>query len=167
MLKFAGIAVAATALLTAGPAVAHTSTTPTCTSVDLNIAFGRTEGTAGTTYREVVLTNRGIATCVLRGFPGVSFVDASGNRVGTAAVRRGERGALLTLSHGASATSDVGFVNIANFDPAVCRPTSVWGLKVYPPDETRPLYLPMTDQSGCAGDTSPHGNHLTVASVRS
>lgn len=175
MRRFAGIAVAAAAVaLTGGTAAAGTATTgsgtaeaATCRSADLDVRFGSTGGAAGTVYREVVLTNRGLADCVLRGFPGVSYVDAAGAQVGAAAVRVGERGPLLTLPHGASAVSDVGFAQVDNFDPDVCRKTPVWGIRVYPPDETAPLHLPLSDAHGCAGDVSEFGAHLTVASVRS
>lgn len=176
----AAAAIASVAVIggTAGSAVAQDSVAQqagaqqagavaTCRSVDLGIAFGRVEGAAGTVYREVVFTNRGLRTCVLRGFPGVSYVDADGNRVGAAAVRVGERGPLLTLPHGAAAISDVGFAQVDNFDPDTCRKTPVWGVRVFPPDETAPLYLPITDQYGCAGDVSPFGDQLTAASVRS
>ncbi|TQM81397.1 uncharacterized protein DUF4232 [Saccharothrix saharensis] len=162
----ATVAISAAVLAAGGTAVARAEST-TCGSVDLDIAFGRAGGAAGTTYREVVLTNRGLRTCVLRGFPGVSYVDANGDRVGAAAVRVGERGAPLTLPHGAAATSDVGFAQVDNFDPDACRKTPVWGVRVFPPGETAPLYLRMTDQHGCAGDVSAFGNHLTAASVRS
>ncbi|MEU4738869.1 DUF4232 domain-containing protein [Actinosynnema sp. NPDC023658] len=169
----ATVAVAAAVLATGGTAVAQAAgdaratAVGTCKSVDLDIAFGRVGGAAGTVYREVVFTNRGFGACVLRGFPGVSYVDASGNQVGAAAVRVGDRGPLLTLPHGGSALSDVGFAQVDNFDPDTCRKTPVWGVRVYPPDETVPLYLSMSDQYGCAGDVSPFGDQLTAASVRS
>lgn len=152
---------------TGGTAVAQRAEVSTCRSADLTIGFGRVGGAAGTVYREVVFTNRGLRTCVLRGFPGVSYVDADGDRVGAAAVRVGDRGPLLTLPHGTAVRSDVGFAQVDNFDPDVCRKTPVWGVRVFPPDETVPLYLPMTDQHGCAGDVSPFGDQLTAASVRS
>ncbi|MCC8247946.1 DUF4232 domain-containing protein [Saccharothrix luteola] len=159
-------AIAAVAV-TGGTAVAQGAEVSTCRSADLTIGFGHEGGAAGTVYREVVFTNRGLHTCVLRGFPGVSYVDGNGNRVGAAAERVGDRGPLLTLPHGTAVRSDVGFAQVDNFDPDVCRKTPVWGIRVFPPDETVPLYLPMTDQHGCAGDVSPFGNQLTAASVRS
>ncbi|XVS65023.1 DUF4232 domain-containing protein [Actinosynnema sp. CA-299493] len=159
-------AVVAAVFVTGGTAVAQPAA-GTCRSADLTIGFGREEGAAGTVYREVVLTNRGPRTCVLRGFPGVSYVDGNGDRVGAAAARVGERGPLLTLPHGTAVRSDVGFAQVDNFDPDVCRKTPVWGIRVFPPDETAPLHLPMTGQHGCAGDVSPFGSQLTVASVRS
>ncbi|CCH27885.1 DUF4232 domain-containing protein [Actinosynnema sp. NPDC047251] len=137
----------------------------TCTSVDLEIAVVREEPAAGTLYREVRFTNRGIATCVLQGFPGVSYVDSSGNQVGAAATRDGVRGPSVTLPHGAGAVAVVGSANADNFDPAVCRKTLVWGLKLFPPDQTAPLYLRLDGQYGCAGDVSPWGSHLKVTSV--
>ncbi|MFC6093275.1 DUF4232 domain-containing protein [Saccharothrix lopnurensis] len=183
MRKFvAAVAAGAALLSTGGTAVATPGTgqqvtgqrvtqqraeTTTCRSADLDVRFGRVSGTAGTTYREVVLTNRGPVACVLRGFPGVSYVDAAGNQVGAAAVRVGERGPLLTLPHGAAATSDVGFAAVDNFDPADCRKTPVRGIRVHPPDETAPRHLPLVDAYGCAGDVGGFGAHLTVASVRS
>ncbi|GAA1353491.1 DUF4232 domain-containing protein [Saccharothrix algeriensis] len=170
---FTVAAVVAATLFTGGAAVAHPvgdhAARPqagTCRSVDLGVAFGRVEGAAGTVYREVLLTNRGIAPCALRGHPGVSYVDPGGEQVGAAAVRSGDRGSLLTLPHGATAVSDVGFARVDNFDPDLCRKTPVWGIKVFPPDETTPLYLPMSDQHGCAGDVSPFGDQLTVTGLR-
>ncbi|WP_367132799.1 DUF4232 domain-containing protein [Saccharothrix sp. HUAS TT1] len=157
----------AAVLVTGGTAVAQAAEVGTCGSADLDIAFGRVEGAAGTVYREVVLTNRGPGACVLRGFPGVSYVDYQGRRVGAAAERVGARGPLLTLAPGGRAVSDVGFARVDNFDPDACRKTAVRGIRVYPPDATVPLHLPMTDQHGCAGDVSPFGHQLTVASVRS
>lgn len=166
-------AIIAAVSVTGGTAVAQAAgdevgaEVATCRSVDLDIAFGRVEGAAGTVYREVVFTNRGPRTCVLRGFPGVSYVDADGKQVGAAASRVGDRGSSLTLPHGGAAISDVGFAQVDNFDPEVCRKTPVWGIRVFPPDETVPLYEPMRDQHGCAGDVSPFGDQLTAASVRS
>lgn len=157
---------AAVAALLIGGAPAATAAPGTCRSVGLDISLGRADGTPGTVYREVLLTNRGLAPCVLRGYPGVSYVDSGGAQVGGAAERVGERGPLLTLRHGESAASDVGFVQVRNFDPEVCLPTPVWGVRVYPPDETEPLYLALDGQQGCAGDGSRVGAHLTVASVR-
>lgn len=137
-----------------------------CRAVDLAIAVGRVEPAAGTLYREVRFTNRGIATCVLRGFPGVSYVDAGGSQIGAAAVRDGDRGPQVTLPHGAAAVAVVGSANADNFDPEACRKTLVWGLKVFPPDETTPLYLRLDGQYGCAGDVSPWGDQLKVTTVR-
>lgn len=167
MMRAVGTALAAAALLFTGAAVASAAPrAATCGSVDLGISFGRAGGAAGTVYREVLFTNRGIGTCVLRGYPGVSYVDLNGNQVGAAAVRVGATGPLLTLTPGVTVASDVGFAQVDNFDPDRCVKTPVWGVRVFPPDERTPLYLPLVDQYGCAGDVSEFGSQLTVAAVQ-
>lgn len=160
-------AVAAAVLFTGGVAVAAPLGPATCGVEELDVGFGRVEGAAGTVYREVVFTNRTGFACELRGFPGVSYRDRSGRQVGASAVRVGERGPTVTLApHGGTATSDVGFASVENFDPLECLKTPAAGIRVYAPDETEPLFLPLDDAYGCAGDVSASGAHLTVASVR-
>ena len=44
----------------------------------------------------------------------------------------------------------VQFVRVANFDAAVCKPTPVRGLRVYPPGDTASLFVPAAG-TGCAG----------------
>jgi hypothetical protein len=126
--------------------------TPTCASENLNAAFGQIEGTPGVVHREVRFTNRGSATCTTRGFPGLSYVDDNKKQVGTAAVPIGVAGRPSTLRPGATVSSDAGFVQVDNFDPAVCMKKPVWGIRVYPPDQIVPLYLRLNGQSGCAGN---------------
>ncbi|MBV9870748.1 MAG: DUF4232 domain-containing protein, partial [Frankiaceae bacterium] len=53
-----------------------------CQSGALSLSLGQSQGAAGSTYVPVVLTNTGAKTCTLRGYPGVSFVDASGTLLG-------------------------------------------------------------------------------------
>ncbi|GAA2681138.1 MULTISPECIES: DUF4232 domain-containing protein [Actinosynnema] len=162
----AGGAAGASASAGASPEpVAAAASVPTCRAAGLDIAFGEVQGTAGTTYREIALVNRGLRPCALRGFPGVSYVDQQGDQVGPAAERVGGPGEVLVLPRGGTATADVGFVRVGNFDPEVCHPVPVWGVRVFPPDGTEPLYLPLDGEHGCAD--ARVGSHLTVASVRS
>jgi hypothetical protein len=160
-----GITLAATALVLGGTsaASAQAPAAATCKSADLSIAVGRTDAAAGTVHREVLLTNRGTGSCVLRGFPGVSYVDANANQIGRAAQRVGTRGPLVTLARGGTAVSDVGFTSAGNFDPEVCGMTPVWGIQVFPPDEVDPLYLGLIGQQGCSGEV----DQLAVATVQS
>jgi hypothetical protein len=130
---------------------------------DLTVALGASEGTAGTMYRALVFTNSGDRTCVIQGFPGVSFVAGDdGHQVGEAAVRTGTKGPAVVLKPGATAAAPVGFRNVTAFDPAVCRATDVRGLRVYPPHERRAEFVPF-DTQGCAGVVP--GGQLTVATV--
>ena len=134
-----------------------------CTVGDLTVTLGASEGTAGTMYRALVFTNSGGRTCVIQGFPGVSFVAGDdGHQVGEAAIRTGAKGPAVILKPGATATAPVGFRNITAFDPAVCEPTDVRGLRVYPPHERKAEFVPF-DTRGCAGVVP--GGQLTVATV--
>ncbi len=106
-------------------------------------------GTAGTQYRQLILTNRGTTTCTVQGFPGVSLVDAAGTQLGSPAARDGAAGALITLAPGASAASAVGFPDAGNFAPGTCSTTST-NLKVYPPNQTAALLVSLATQA-CPG----------------
>ena len=170
-----------TTTTTAAPAPAEPSTPPAataptqptqtkqpaqpavCTVGDLTVSLGASEGTAGTMYRALVFTNSGDRTCVIQGFPGVSFVAGDdGHQVGAAAVRSGAKGGAVILKPGATATAPVGFRDAGLFDPAVCEPTDVRGLRVYPPHERKAEFVPFATQ-GCAGAVP--GGQLIVATV--
>ncbi len=93
----------------------------------------------------------------------MSFVAGDdGHQVGEPAVRSGTKGPAVTLKPGMTATAPVGFRNITAFDPAVCRPTDVRGLRVYPPHERKAEFVPFATQ-GCAGVVP--GGQLTGATV--
>ncbi len=135
-----------------------------CKVADLTLGLGRPEGTAGTVYRPLLFTNSGGRTCTIQGFPGVSYVAGEdGHQVGPAAYRDGAKGAAVTLKPGMTAFAPVGFVQVHNYDPAVCKPTPVRGLRVYPPHEYNSMYVPAPG-TGCAGN--PPGNQLTVQTIR-
>jgi hypothetical protein len=51
---------------------------------------------------------------------------------------------------------------VANYDAAVCRPTPVRGLRVYPPGDTAALFVP-AEGTGCAG--TPPGDQLSVQTL--
>jgi hypothetical protein len=135
-----------------------------CKVADLSIGLGGGDAAAGTSYRALVFTNKGTRTCTIQGFPGVSFVAGDdGHQVGPAADRVGEKGPAIPLAPGASAFADIGFVQIQNYDPAVCQPTEVRGLRIYPPHDYDSAFVPNPGM-GCA--STPPGNQLTVATVK-
>ena len=83
-------------------------------------------------------------------FPGVSYVAGDdGHQVGPAAAMSGQRGGEVVLKPGAAAAAQLQMVNVANFDAAVCNPTPVRGLRVYPPGDTTSLYVERAG-TGCA-----------------
>ncbi|HVW40445.1 MAG TPA: DUF4232 domain-containing protein [Amycolatopsis sp.] len=158
---------------TPGPASQQATTAPAaqpadnglCKAADLKLSLGRGDGAAGTVYRPLVFTNVSDHSCVIQGFPGVSYVAGEdGHQVGAAAFRDGSKGAPVTLAKGASAYADVGFVNVQNYDPVTCQPQPVRGLRVYPPQETASIFVDAPG-TGCANDKIP-GNQLTVKTIQ-
>jgi hypothetical protein len=135
-----------------------------CKVADLKLGIGRGEAAAGTVYRELRFTNKGTRTCTIQGFPGVSYVaGGDGHQVGEAAFREGAKGPAISLKPGMTVFAPVGFVQVGNYDPAACKPTSVRGLRVYPPHEYDSMYVAVPG-TGCAGN--PPGNQLTVSTIQ-
>ncbi|WP_214368235.1 DUF4232 domain-containing protein [Pseudonocardia sp. H11422] len=136
---------------------------PRCTAGELQVSLGESDAGAGSVYRSLVFANTGSRTCQLTGFPGVSYVAGDdGHQVGPAAEMSGERGGEVRMGPGGTSAARLRLVQVRNFDEAVCRPTPVRGLRVYPPGETASLFVPMEGE-GCAGD--PPGAQLTIATI--
>jgi hypothetical protein len=115
-------------------------------------------------YVPLRFTNLDNQTCVLRGFPGVSYVAGDvGDQVGPAAEHDGVAGSPVTLAPGAVASAMLAMVQVRNYDEAACRPVPTRGLRVYPPGETASLYVPV-DGTGCSGN--PPGPQLRVATLK-
>jgi hypothetical protein len=135
-----------------------------CKVADLKLSLGGGDAAAGTVYRQLRFTNKGSRTCTIQGFPGVSYVAGDdGHQVGPAAFRDGAKGKAISLTPGKTVFAPVGFVQVRNYDPAVCKPTSVRGLRVYPPHEYNSMFV-SAPGTGCAG--KPPGNQLTVQTIR-
>lgn len=105
-----------------------------CTTAQLTITIGPSKGAAGTELLPLVFTNTGSSACLLQGFPGVSFEAPSGAQVASPATRVGTlRGPTIRVSPGSSATSEVVYRQTAGLSCA--DPSSVSGLRVYPPNQ--------------------------------
>ena len=140
------------------------STPERCATGNLSVHLGAAGGAAGSTYEPLVFTNTGSATCTLDGYPGVAFVaPQSGKQVGAAASRNPQRAAsLVTLAPGASASAMLQIANYANYPASSCSPTSVSGLRIYPPGSTTAKYVAFAQiQQAC----STKVNQLTVQAV--
>jgi hypothetical protein len=136
---------------TISPAATSTATsasggqaaTTRCHTSDLTLKPGDGNGTAGTVYQALVFTNKSNKTCTLYGYPGVSWV--TGNN-GTQVADPFQRGGstpkkTITLKAGQSAHANLQMPEPLNFDPSKCKPVSVRGLRVYPPDETAAVFV--------------------------
>lgn len=136
-----------------------------CKAADLKLSIGHGDAGAGTVYRPLIFTNVSDHSCVIQGFPGVSYVAGDdGHQVGAAAFRQGDKGGAFTLNNGDTAFAEIGFGNVQNYDTVECQPQPVRGLRVYPPQETASMFVELSG-TGCANDKIP-GNQLTVKTIQ-
>lgn len=146
-----------------GRAAPVAARTPRCTTAELTTGLGAADAGAGSVFRALIFTNTGSRTCALRGFPRVSYVAGDdGHQVGPAAEMSGDRGGEVRMGVGGSAAAALRLVDVRNDDEAVCRPTPVRGLRIYPPGDTASRFVPM-EGTGCAG--TPPGAQLSVRTV--
>jgi uncharacterized protein DUF4232 len=138
------------------PAVAPSSSSapagpPACPTSSLQVKLGVSQGYAGGVYVVIDFTNTGASTCSLFGYPGVSLVKGPPyTQIGLAAKRStATPKKLVTLAPGATANALLQIVDALNYPSATCGPTKATALKIYPPNQTEPVYLPNTS-SGCA-----------------
>jgi hypothetical protein len=133
------------------PAVTGTPGPSPCATSGLKLTLGAQSGYAGGVYQTIVFTNTSGATCTLYGYPGVSLVSAPPyTQIGLAAQRASTVPVkLITLAPGASASAVLQVVDALNFGPATCSPTKAAFLRVYPPNQTVPVYLADTSET-CA-----------------
>ncbi|HUB37961.1 MAG TPA: DUF4232 domain-containing protein [Streptosporangiaceae bacterium] len=137
------------------------SQTAGCLASDLQAEMGASQGTAGTIYQVIVLTNTSAASCTLYGYPGVSFVTSQGgSQVGAAATRNAAVNATqLTLAPGSKANALLA-IHDAGAYPG-CRLTSADWLRIYPPGDYGSLYVQYKAQT-CANTRK---KILTVTAV--
>jgi hypothetical protein len=111
---------------------------------------GVAQGYAGGVYVVIDFTNTSGSTCTLYGYPGVSLVSGPPyTQIGLAAKRSTSTPKkLLTLTPGATAHALLQIVDALNYPPASCGPAKATALKVYPPNQTVPVYLPNAS-NGC------------------
>jgi Protein of unknown function (DUF4232) len=116
---------------------------PACATSGLKVTLGASSGYAGGVDQPIVFTNTSGATCTLYGYPGVSLVSAPPyTQIGLAAQRASTTPVkLITLAPGASANAVLQIVDALNFGSATCSPTKAAYLRVYPPNQTAPVYL--------------------------
>jgi hypothetical protein len=121
-----------------------------CPTSSLQVKQGVAQGYAGGVYVALDFTNTSGSTCTLYGYPGVSLVSGPPyTQIGLAAKRSTSTPRkLVTLAPGATANALLQIVDALNYPPASCGPTKATALKIYPPNQTVPVYLPDTS-SGC------------------
>jgi len=121
-----------------------------CPTSALRVKQGIAQGYAGGVYQVIDFTNTSGSTCTLFGYPGVSLVSGPPYvQIGLAAKRgTSTPRKLVTLAPGAIANAMLQIVDALNYPPASCGPAKATALKIYPPNQTVPVYLPNAS-NGC------------------
>jgi hypothetical protein len=151
---------AGTTPATAPPTTAATAAA--CTTSDLSLSLGSAQGTAGAVYYTLVFHDSSSSACSLYGYPGVSFLDASGAQIGDPAAREpNETVDTVTIHPGGD-----GYVELRVTDPGIppcSSTTSPASARVYPPGSTTAVLVPAP--AGLEFCGSPNTANYTSASV--
>lgn len=125
-----------TAAAAATSAPAARSAIAKCTAADLGVwvAADQANGTAGSIYYPLEITNLSGSTCYLYGHPGVSAVNAAGHQLGRSAQWNPGTARVVNLPAGATAHAMLQYIAV-QVSP-ICKPANAAGLRVYPPDQT-------------------------------
>lgn len=119
--------------------------------VSVNVADGG--GGAGNEEYNVIFTNTGGDSCVLRGTPGVSVVgDGNGTQLGQPASRNQSNATDVRLTPGESAAAPLRIVNIRNGGGplgSACQVKKGDGFRVYPPHSTKAFFSESDDAYAC------------------
>jgi hypothetical protein len=149
-----------------GPASAKTQ----CPTSGLTATVDTSQGgaAAGSSYEPIDFTNISAHTCVMYGFPGVSWVTSvRGSQIGSAATRETGYGPVtVTLAPGASAHAVLQIADAGNFPAATCQPVTAHWLRIYPPDQYLSLYAKFTSQV-CSKQITGGSFPLGIMPVRS
>jgi hypothetical protein len=145
-----------TSVVNPAPVTAPSRSAPTgpppCPTSALRVSVSASQGAAaGSSYYPIVFTNISAAACTLFGYPGVSFVTgAGGSQIGIPATENpAHPRQLITLAPGQAGHAELQVVNAENYPPANCGMVTAHWLRVYPPNQTAPLYASFTAQA-CA-----------------
>jgi hypothetical protein len=124
---------------------------PACATSALHVAVpaGAGNAAAGSNYYPVQFANTSSSPCTLYGFPGVSFVTAAGgSQIGIPATRDPVLAArLVTLAPGQTVHAELQVAVAQNYPPADCDLVTAHWLKIYPPNQTAPVYVSFTAQT--------------------
>lgn len=152
-----------------GPSQAAGSTPsgpPPCATSALKatVAASQGGGALGSTYYPIQFTNISSTACNLYGYPGVSFVTGpGGGQVGIAGTENpAHPRQFIDLAPGQSAHAVLQVIVAQNFPQANCGAivTAHW-LRIYPPNQTSPLYASFTAQTCSTGRPT-----LTIETVQ-
>lgn len=138
---------------TPGSSTSTTTGIPTCHTSGLTANLGSPDGSAGASHYEITFRNTGSAACTLFGYPGVSFLDAKGSQIGSAAQRQASgQPATITLGGGGNAFASLAVTNPGI--PPCSSSTAAAKVRIYPPGDTQSLLV--TAPTGMLVCSSPN-----------
>jgi hypothetical protein len=110
---------------------------PRCRTADLALSVNAKGAGGGKSFYAIVLRSKGDRACTLKGYPGVSMLDAKGRQIGRSAKRLsgGHPVRPVTLDPGGAGSAEL---TVENATCGVPGPMSKQ-VRVYPPDERRAL----------------------------
>ena len=108
------------------------------------------------TYWDLTFTNTGTAACTLDGYPGVSFLTAARTVINAPATRTPASPHQVTLAPGQTASAQLKTPNVGNLPTTACHQATAAFLKVYPPNDTVPVFVPA--RIGVCAGRSPGGS---------
>lgn len=123
--------------------------TPPCSASQLHISAGSAQGAAGNLAFPITFRNTSARVCSLDGYPGVSWVTASGAQIGSPASQihdPASPASKVNLRPGLSASAEVVVPTSANQQLAGCHSIQAAGIKVFLPGGTSSVLL--TPNSG-------------------
>lgn len=124
---------------------------PQCTTADLRLTVGQSNGAAGTIYYPLDFTNTSSLACTMYGYPGVAFVSSPhGSQIGVPAGRQSATGpVLVTLAPGATAHATLGVSDVLISNNCLHHQVQVHWVQVFPPGQYSALFARLSRQ-GCA-----------------
>jgi Protein of unknown function (DUF4232) len=151
----ATVTVTVTAPSTQGTSPAPPTGPAGCATTALTASMGPGNGAAGSSYYPIEFTNSSGVTCSLYGYPGVSFVAASGAQVGMAATEDPTYPRqLVMLTPGGTVHAELRITDAQNYPPSTCQPATVNRLRIFPPGQASPLYISFTAMA-CSSTAVP------------
>jgi hypothetical protein len=118
------------------PTPSKTAHVAACAAGQLALSLGQGQGAAGSFYTPLVLTNKSSTTCTMFGYPGMSYISASGAAVGQPASRISGHVATVTVKPGGTASALLHQPNPLAFPPKDCHRKKASGIRVFPPGQT-------------------------------
>ena len=120
-----------------------------CPTQSLRVKLGASQGTAGSVYTAIDFTNISNVTCTLYGYPGVSLQTARPlHQIGKpAAENPATPRQLVTLQPQTTANALLRIADAGNYSASTCGPVTAHYLKVYPPNQTAPVYIRYSTQA--------------------